>query len=129
MRKILAFSALLLLAFTGNATSKGISTATALLLEGQCGVWGVAWGGGEAVIEQSEPECSGTQFGVGVYGAALTAHFGRAMVFSVQDTANPGTIYLYEFSYPLGNGTWQAYSTTDGKTFVNAGSGTYQTTK
>jgi hypothetical protein len=130
MKKILAFSALLLLAFTGNATSKGITSATALLLEGQCGVWGVAWGGGEAVIHRNDPNCSSTVYGVGISGTALTGHFGRAWVFSVQDTANPGTIYLYEFSYPPNlDGTWQAYATTDGKTFVNAGSGTYQTTK
>lgn len=130
MKKILAFSALLLLAFTGNATSGGISKATSLLLEGQCGVWGVAWGGGEAVIHRSDPNCSSTLYGVGVSGGVLTGRFGGALVFSVHDTANPGTIYLYEFSYPLvGGGAWQAYATTDGKTFVNAGSGTYQTTK
>lgn len=129
MKKILAFSALLLLAFTGNASSKGISTATTLVLDGQCGFWGVEWGGGEALIAQDDPECSGTQYGVGVSGAALTGHFGRAYVFSVHDTANPGTMYLYEFSYPFVGGTWQAFATTDGKTFVNAGSGTYFTTK
>jgi hypothetical protein len=133
MKKILAFSALLLLAFTGNATSVGtggLKYGTTLVLDGQCGFFGVEWGTGVAIINQSGSGCSSAQYGVGVSGGALTGHFGRAWVFSVHDTANPGTIYLYEFSYPPNlDGTWQAYATTDGKTFVNAGSGTYHTTK
>jgi hypothetical protein len=126
MKKILAFSALLFLAFTCNAAE---ASGTALLLDGQCGIFGVAWAGGEATIQQSEPDCS-TKYGVGVSGTALSGHFGRAAMFSVHDTANPGTMYLYEISFPFVSGsTWQAYATTDGKTFVDAGSGTYQTTK
>jgi hypothetical protein len=96
MKKILALSALLLVAFTCDAAA---GTETTLVLDGRCGFFGVEMGRGTAkpgvaIINQSGSGCSGSQYGVGVIGAALTGRFGGALVFSVTTPPIRGQ-YIY----------------------------------
>jgi hypothetical protein len=102
---------------------------TTIVIDGGCDVFSVLVVKGVATMYETTDFGCGNKHGVGISGASKAGQFGRAMVIALQDQAVPGTQYLYEFSWPLGEGTWTLYATTDGISYTRAGSGTYHTTK
>jgi hypothetical protein len=130
MRRAVLAAALALMGAAALPTAAGAGGfGTTIVIDGGCDVFSVIVERGVATMYETTDFGCANKYGVGVSGSSKAGHFGRAMVVALQDQAAPGTQYLYEFSWPLGEGTWTLYSTTDGASHALVGSGTYHTTK
>ena len=120
MKRILALSAVALVALTGLANAR--TRVFDISLDGYCNDYHIRMTG-VLVAAQDTPTCTGN-FGGG-FSSSIKG-FGKTVEIALQDASSPGVQLFLALSYPfVTGGTFHLYQTTDGINFVDELDGTY----